>query len=118
MGMAWRLLLDVAVGIVVRAGGDWRRGAADPSAGDVLQNEPAQGAGDVAGDFAAADWGAGVLDVLEGGGCRPEAGRVGGVGISAGGLVGGSWAVHQTKVVLRRGFAVMLMVVAVRLLFG
>jgi len=39
------------------------------------------------------------------------------VGFALGGWIGGSWAVHVSEVALRRGFAVVLIVVAIRMLF-
>jgi uncharacterized membrane protein YfcA len=39
------------------------------------------------------------------------------LGFALGGWIGGSWAVHLSDVTLRRGFAVVLIVVAVRMLF-
>jgi len=39
------------------------------------------------------------------------------VGFALGGWIGGSWAVHISDAALRRGFAVVLIVVAVRMLF-
>ncbi len=39
-------------------------------------------------------------------------------GFLVGGWVGGSWASHLSELALRRGFAVMLMVVAVRMLWN
>src|SRR5580700_1617008 len=39
------------------------------------------------------------------------------VGFALGGWIGGSWAVHISDVALRRGFAVVLILVAVRMLF-
>ena len=39
------------------------------------------------------------------------------IGFALGGWIGGTWAVHLSDVTLRRGFAVVLIVVAVRMLF-
>ena len=39
------------------------------------------------------------------------------IGFALGGWIGGSWAVHLSDVALRRGFAVVLIVVAIRMLF-
>jgi uncharacterized membrane protein YfcA len=39
------------------------------------------------------------------------------VGFALGGWIGGSWAVHLSEITLRRGFAVVLIIVAVRMLF-
>jgi uncharacterized membrane protein YfcA len=39
------------------------------------------------------------------------------IGFAVGGYLGGSWAVHLSDVALRRGFAVLLIVIAVRMLF-
>ncbi len=39
------------------------------------------------------------------------------VGFALGGWIGGGWAVHIPEIVLRRGFAVVLIIVAVRMLF-
>ena len=40
------------------------------------------------------------------------------IGFTVGGLLGGSWAQHLPDVVLRRGFAVVLLCVALRMLFS
>ena len=39
------------------------------------------------------------------------------LGFALGGWIGGSWAVHLSDLKLRRGFAVVLIVVAIRMLF-
>jgi len=39
------------------------------------------------------------------------------LGFALGGWVGGTWAVHLSDLTLRRGFAVVLIVVAIRMLF-
>ena len=39
------------------------------------------------------------------------------IGFAVGGYLGGSWAVHLSDLTLRRGFAVLLIVIAVRMLF-
>ena len=39
------------------------------------------------------------------------------LGFALGGWIGGSWAVHLSDLTLRRGFAVVLIVVAIRMLF-
>jgi len=39
------------------------------------------------------------------------------IGFLLGGWIGGTWAVHLSDLTLRRGFAVLLMVVAIRMLF-
>ena len=39
------------------------------------------------------------------------------LGFAVGGWIGGSWAVHISDVALRRGFAVVLIIVAIRMLF-
>ena len=39
------------------------------------------------------------------------------VGFALGGWIGGTWAIHLSDLTLRRGFAVVLIVVAVRMLF-
>jgi uncharacterized membrane protein YfcA len=39
------------------------------------------------------------------------------VGFALGGWIGGSWAVHVSDLALRRGFAVVLIIVALRMLF-
>ena len=39
------------------------------------------------------------------------------IGFALGGWIGGTWAVHLSDLTLRRGFAVVLIVVAVRMLF-
>ena len=39
------------------------------------------------------------------------------LGFALGGWVGGAWAVHISDIALRRGFAIVLIVVAVRMLF-
>ena len=39
-------------------------------------------------------------------------------GFALGGWIGGSWAVHLSELALRRGFAVMLIVVAIRMLWS
>ena len=39
------------------------------------------------------------------------------LGFAFGGWIGGSWAVHLSNLALRRGFAVVLIVVAIRMLF-
>ena len=40
------------------------------------------------------------------------------IGFAVGGWIGGSWAVHLSDVVLKRGFAALLIVIAVRMLFS
>lgn len=39
------------------------------------------------------------------------------IGFAIGGWIGGSWAVHISELALRRGFAVVLILVAIRMLF-
>ena len=39
------------------------------------------------------------------------------IGFALGGWIGGAWAVHLSGLTLRRGFAVLLIVVAIRMLF-
>jgi uncharacterized membrane protein YfcA len=39
------------------------------------------------------------------------------IGFALGGWIGGSWAVHISELALRRGFAIVLIVVAIRMLF-
>ncbi len=39
------------------------------------------------------------------------------VGFAVGGWLGGAWAQHLSDLVLRRGFAILLIVIAVRMLF-
>ena len=39
------------------------------------------------------------------------------IGFTLGGYLGGAWAVHLSDLQLRRGFAVLLIVIAVRMLF-
>jgi uncharacterized protein len=39
------------------------------------------------------------------------------IGFTVGGYLGGSWAVHLSDLALRRSFAVLLIVIAVRMLF-
>ena len=59
-----------------------------------------------------------VLDLLHDRTRRSEARDIVAVGLAVGGWCGGPWAQHLSDVVLRRGFAVLLIALAIKLGIG